>query len=398
MKNRKKAFLRRVRVPEFFPSVRSRPMVHRGLRMLWLEGVFLTISQGFYTRYVPLLVLDLGGAVRHIAQITSLSNLASLAAQLPGARFSESRGKPKLIALLTTRAIVPVTVALFILATVLLRGLPAVYAICAISVLSTLSTAFGSPAYTSLLGELIPIRVRGRYLSSRQLAMSVCGLVAVPVAGRIIQSAGFPAGYRISFGLALVAGIAATLSYSRIPEPTGPSQRSTTSGTSRRWKDLLSQRAFLRYCLTGLIWGVGCQIAAPFFAVHMVENLAFSKTTIGMLSTVSTLASLSAMRVFGPRIDRRGARWVMTASGLLIPFIPWSWLLVRLPWQAALANVLGGFAWGGYNLGALNLLLNILPEEHRGRGVALFNTVGAFAAIVGPLAGGAIYALSLIHI
>jgi len=392
MKSIMKAIKQRIRPVEFFPSVKSQPGVHRALRMLWLEGVFLTISQGFYTEYVSLLILDAGGLVRHIAQLASLNNLASLVAQIPGARLSESRGKPKLIALLATRAIVPIVLVLLILTTVFLRGPSAVYCICAISVLGALSTAFGSPAYTSLLGDLIPMRIRGRYLSSRQLFMTVCGLLAAPIAGHVIQTGGFPSGYQISMGLALIAGVAATLSYGRIPEPTVASQRGKPAHGVTGWKDLLRERRFIRYCLTALIWGIGCQIAAPFFSAHMVENLGFSKTTIGLLRMVTMLATLAGTRVLGQRIDRRGARWAMIVSGLLVPFIPWSWLVVRLPWHAALSNVLSGFAWGGYNLAALHLLLGIVSEPRRARSIAVFNVVNALAAILGPMVGGVLYA------
>jgi len=384
---------RLLRSPDFFPSVKAQPAAHKALRMFWLDGVFVAISQGFFLNYLPLYLLDMGGTVQQIGLLSSLSNVANVVAQIPGARVSELWGKRKKIVLLSGKGFSRLVLLLYALIPFLLRGLPAIYALIILSILRVFSDNFGYPAWTSLIGDIVPLRIRGRYFSSRQLAMGVCTLIAVPLAGQVIQYGGYPIGYQICFFLAFLAGLVSTITYSRIPEP--PNKEWERQRTRRRiwgWQDLRKESNFLRYCLSNLIWGLGLQVAAPFFSAYMVKDLGFTRGAVGWVSMVSSFTALIGMRYFGPLVDRKGAKWVMSFSGLLIPLIPWSWLIVRTPLHAAAINTLSGFAWAGYNLAGFSLLLAIIPEDQRARYTALFSTLNAMTAIISPLIGGYLFA------
>jgi MFS family permease len=382
-----------LRLPGTFPSLKAQPRLQKALRMLWLDAVFEAISEGFFVNYLSLHLLDSGGTVPQVGLLNSLGNTANVVAQMPGARAAEKSGRPKALVMWSTKGVTRVALLLLALAPFALKGSAAVYGIMLLAALRSLAASFGTPAHTSLLAELVPIGIRGQYLSSRQLAMSVCTLVVVPLAGQVIQIGGHPVGYQTCFMLALVAGLASAVSFSRLPESVraeqdeGHADRSVLS-----WKTVRHEVGFLRYCMTAVVWMMGIQVAAPFFAPYMVQELGFAKGTVGLVSTINTLASLVGMRVFGPCIDRRGARWVMTVTGLAIPLVPLTWVFVRTPWHAGIIALLAGSTWAGYNLGSLNLLLALAPEDHRERYVALLNTLSSAAAIVGPLIGGLVYA------
>ena len=64
------------------------------------------------------------------------------------------------------------------------------------------------------------------------------------------------------------------------------------------------------------------------------------------------------------------------------------WAFFTAPWQVGVNNAFGGFLWAGYNLANFNLLLQLTPNEGRGRAVALYQTGVFAAAVVGPLVGG----------
>ena len=382
-----------LRLPGTFPSLKAQPRLQKALRMLWLDGVFEAISEGFFLNYLSLHLLDSGGTVQQVGLFNSLGNTANVVAQIPGARAAEKSGRPKALVLWSTKGVTRVALLLLALAPFVLKGTTAIYGIMLLAALRSLAASFGTPSHTSLLGALVPLGIRGQYLSSRQLAMSACTLVVVPLAGQLIQVSGHPTGYQACFILALIAGVASAISFSKLPESARSYQpQSHAARNTLAWNTLRHEASFLRYCFTAVIWMMGMQIAAPFFAPYMVQELGFAKGTVGLVSTITTLASLAGMRIFGPCIDRRGARWVMVMTGLLIPLVPLTWVFVRTPWHAGIIALLAGSTWAGYNLGSLNLLLAMAPEDNRERYVALLNTATSAAAILGPLIGGMVYA------
>ena len=107
-----------------------------------------------------------------------------------------------------------------------------------------------------------------------------------------------------------------------------------------------------------------------------------------MLAAISSLSALVGQRVFGRLLDRKGAYWVQTVTGLIIPLAPLAWAFITAPWQVGIINSFTGFLWAGYNLSNFNLLLELTPDDQRPRAVALYQTVVFGSAVVGPLIGG----------
>ncbi len=44
--------------------------------------------------------------------------------------------------------------------------------------------------------------------------------------------------------------------------------------------------------------------------------------------------------------------------------------------------------WGGYNLAAFNLLLEVTPDENCSMYIGIYNTLAGVATAIGPLVGG----------
>jgi predicted MFS family arabinose efflux permease len=202
--------------------------------------------------------------------------------------------------------------------------------------------------------------------------------------GGIISWAGFPRGWEIAWLVAFLLGLGSTFAYARIPEPR-PAVAAVKSGDQGR---LLDDANFLFFCGTALLWNLALYAASPFFNVYLVENLGGSELWVGGLVAVTGALQLAGMSYFGPIVDRRGAKWVMVIGGLGIPFLPWAWVLVQAPWQVIFINVAGGFLWAGYNLGALNLLLAISPDQKRPTYAAAYQSAVYLSAFAGPLMGG----------
>jgi predicted MFS family arabinose efflux permease len=250
----------------------------------------------------------------------------------------------------------------------------------------------GVPAWMSLAADIVPLRWRGRYFSARNMAMGVARMATTFLVGQLITRAGGPTGYQLAMGLAFGLGLASAFSYAHIEEPPAPALEQAAGRGSRvpLLRHLRAHPEFLTFCGTAALWNLSLNIVGPFFNVYLVERLGASASVVGALSVVSSLAALPSQRLFGPLVDRWGPRRVQLIAGLLIPLLPWAWVLVRSPWHVVPIHLAGGFLWAGYNLSNLNLLLTLTPEDRRPRYSALHQIVVTAALAGGAALGGVI--------
>jgi MFS family permease len=250
-----------------------------------------------------------------------------------------------------------------------------------------------NPAWTSLVADLVPESMRGRYLGSRNMASGVAALVVLPVAGLLISQINAVAGselrgYQAIFGLAFVTGLISTFFFQRIREP-APALRSDAVrppvGATGSFK---STPVFTGLVVSAFVWNLALQIAGPFFNVFLVSGLGANTAEVGLVNGISSLTALIGYQLFGRWADRRGNLWVQLVTGFLIPALPFAWMVAAEPWHVGVINTFAGFLWAGFNLSTFNLLLDLTPEAHRPRGVAFYQSAVFGSAVIGPLIGG----------
>jgi predicted MFS family arabinose efflux permease len=248
------------------------------------------------------------------------------------------------------------------------------------------------PAWVSLTADIVPLSWRGRYFSSRNIAMGVANMLTTFLVGQLITLVGGTNGYQLAMGLAFAVGIASTYSFARLEEPlsSAPPEAKDSGLQLPLRQHLRAHPDFLFFCATAAIWNFSINIAGPFFNPYLVESLQASAGVVGALSVVSTLAALPGQRLFGSLVDRWGTRRVQLITGLLIPLLPWAWALTRSPWHVVPVNLAGGFLWAGYELANFNFLLILTPEDRRPRYSAVYQIVVMVALAGGAALGGII--------
>jgi MFS family permease len=362
------------------------PEQAKGMRMFWWDGFFAWGSEAIVVQYLPLYALAYGATAAQIGLLSAFVSLAAAVAFFPAARLAETWGRRKLIVVLAAGlGSRPMLLGLALLP-FFLKGHQVVYVMMGFASMRSLMIAVAIPAWTSLTADLVPSAIRGRFLSWRNVGMGVAALMAAPLAGGIIGFAGFPRGWEIAWFLAFLLGQASTLAYARIPEP--QPAPAVAAKSEREGRQLLADSNFLFFCGTTLLWNLSLYTAAPFFNVYLVQNLGASALSVGALAACISLMELVGMWYFGPLVDRRGSKWVMSIAGLGIPLLPWAWVLVQAPWQVAFINLAGGFMWAGFNLASLNLLLVTSPEQKRPTYAAAYQSAVYLSAFLGPLIGG----------
>ncbi len=366
----------------------------RNLRFFWLDGLFAAISENFYLSFVVLFALAYGANNSQVGWVTAMANLLGALALFPGAMLLERLGQRKSLvvwsgggvarAALLALALVPLITARPFIAILLIVGLNG---------LRALAANLGNPAWTALVADLVPERIRGRFFSSRNTAMGLAALLVAPLAGRLIalgnnQTDSPVFGYQFAFLLAFAFGMVSTLSFGRIrePVPQAAEPRPHHRGDLRR--ALRQSPGYRGLVVSAFVWNLGLQVAAPFFNVYLVNELGATTTMVGLLAAVSSLTALVGQAIFGRALDRKDAIWVQQICGFLIPGLPLAWIFITAPWHVAVINTFGGFLWAGYNLSNFALLLSLTPQEQRARAVALYQTAVFGSAVAGPLLGG----------
>jgi MFS family permease len=365
----------------------------RNLRFFWLDGLFAAASENFYISYVVLFALSYGATNGQVGELTAVANLLGALALFPGAKLIEIVGKRKPVVVWSGGGVARFMLLLLALFPLFVtKPLAAIAIIVVLNGIRAFAANLSNPAWTSMVADIVPDSIRGRYFGSRNMAMGITALLIVPLAGRIINTGneewGGVTGYQMVLLLAFAVGMVSTALFQKIkePEPSDSIVHKHQKGDLR--KAISHSPGYLGMVVSAFVWNLALQVAAPFFNVYLVEAFGASTATIGILIGVSSLTALFGQRVFGKLLDTRGSIWVQMVCGFIIPVLPFAWMFITAPYQVGFINALGGFVWAGYNLATFNLLLILTPEEQRPRAVALYQTAVFFSAVVGPLLGG----------
>lgn len=366
----------------------------RSLRNFWLDGLFAAVSENFYLGYVALFALAYGASNSQVGALAAAANLLGMLSLFPGARLIEQWGHRKEVVVWS--AGVFGRLALLVLAIIpFLFSQPAV-AIVAIIVIDGLRSYLANlanPGWTSLVADLVPESMRGRFFAGRNTAIGVAALVVAPLAGQIISLTNHRldspfAGYQAVFLLAFGFGLISTIFFSRIREPRRARNDYWKHQRGDLRRALRASPRFVGLIISAFVWNLALQVAAPFFNVYLVTDFGATALTIGILAGISSLTALVGQPVFGQLQDKKGAFWVQATTGLLIPLLPLAWASITSPWQVGVINSFSGFLWAGYNLASFSLLITLTPEQQRPRAVALYHTAVLGSAVIGPLLGG----------
>jgi MFS family permease len=358
--------------------------------LFWLDGLFVSTSVSLVGSYLVLYALEFGATSAQIGLMSTVVSLASMLALLPGAHLAEEWLDPKTVVLIFSRGLgQAVWVALGALP-FFLTGQAAVYGVMALRGARSFLMQASSSAWTTLSGQIVPRRLRGKYFAARNIAKQASALLVVPAAGWAIDRLGFPLGYQVCFGLAAAIGLLAFWAYARIPfeKPEREQIASEADEHAQVWQSAAQKRNYWAFCATSVCWTFSIQFAAPFFSVYLVDVLGATASIVGVLAATQNLSALPGQVLFGRWLDRKGIKWTFRLSGLLIPFLPWGWLLVSGPWGALPIRIGTGFLFAGYNLSNFNMLLTITPGVRRTRYIALYRTIVQSAAALAPLLGG----------
>ncbi len=358
------------------------------MRNLWWDGFFAESSEVIWLQYFMLYALALGASTSLIGILAAVGSLLAALSMWPGAFFAEKTKQYKFIVLLTGGGLGRLAFLILVAIPWLATGS---VALALVFLVATLRGFFGSvamPAWNAFSAQFVPIQLRGRYFSSRNFARQAAGLAMAPLVGFAIQRIGGLEGWQVAWLMAFLMGMAASGFFLRIPKEAGMPPRETRQQTPVRGASALRDRNFLWFVGASGLFHLSVMLAGPFFSVYLVKELGASMLWVGITAAAAPLAGMIAQPVVGRLNDRLGAKWLLVASGLAIPILPWFWIIAAEPWHIVFLNLAAAALWAAYLLGTFNLVLALAPPDKRPSYSGLQQGMVFFASFLGPLAGG----------
>jgi MFS family permease len=258
---------------------------------------------------------------------------------------------------------------------------------------SSILMAVAGTTWQSWISDLVPEERRGRFFGLRNAIHGLVGVLTAYGAGRgmdLLKARGHEVlGYGLAFGLAVAFGITSTLLLVRQPEPPMPDKPRV--GLRELLFGPLKETQFRRLTVFLAAWFLTGTLASPFYIVHLMTNLHFSFTAIGVYSIIGGVSGMLFQLFWGRVIDKFGSRPVTVFNFALVGIMPLLWVFAtpsfRLPiWIDGLMN---GMVWSGASLGVWNLLLDLADNPLRKESYfAIYGVVTGLGAFLASLVAG----------
>ncbi|MBI2675891.1 MAG: MFS transporter [Candidatus Aenigmarchaeota archaeon] len=359
-----------------------------------LDGAFATAATKIVDSYSIPFIFSMGASKVEVAMLDSLQSLARGISQLPGVKLTEKLRSRKLLwnicSALQRLMLLPIIFMLF-------SGINIVILAIAFFALSTFFMALKSPAWTSLMGDIVPENMRGKFFARRNMLMGLTSLVAILAIGSMISSFGMQGnmlqGYALAFIISLVLGLfSVMLVFLRIEEPPYMPRYNYASpfkldfSEAGRW--LSVNRNYASFTAFIALMQFSVRIASPFIAVYILSELQFGIAWLAAIMALTTFSETLSYRHWGKAVDIFGERTILAVTGILVILIPISWLFASIPAHGLLIAILDGFAWSGFDTAAFAFNLSSMSREKRLSYVGKHNTIKEFSMFAGASAGG----------
>lgn len=245
--------------------------------------------------------------------------------------------------------------------------------------------------FGSLMGDLVPMRIRGSYFSVRQMISLASGVVCGLLISTMIDHVG-RTGYSIALVLAGITQLMDIACYFFIKWPPMAESEGDHTSFFAMIREVFSNKPFVKILVFYSIWLFSANIAGPFWNVYMLEDLNMNFTQMSLYTQIiSNVTTVLIISRWGRLIDRYGNKPVLQMSALLIALspLPWFFATPATTFFVLMSNVISGSSWPVSDVCQQNLYLSHSPQVHRSMYIAVFlASINLFGVAFGNVVGG----------
>ncbi len=249
---------------------------------------------------------------------------------------------------------------------------------------------FTSPAWNSLITDLIEPNERGMYFARRSRTIAMTSFLALCLAGALLSFfeqrrllwVGFVVMFLIA-GLCRSASALLLLKVRGLP-PHEPSGNPTGFLVFLRTGMSENFRHFLLF--SGLMHSA-VLVSGPFFVIYLLQDLHLAHWQYGAWLAAGIIGQFLTLPAWGQFGDRFGNKALLSFTGLLVAFLPMLYLFDTAWPFLVTVNFFGGVVWAGLGLGLNNYVFDAVQPTDRAKAVAVSSIVNAIGWAVGTMIG-----------
>ncbi len=360
------------------------------LTPLYARSVVNSLGAGMVNPFLGAYAIKLGASQSDMGWFQSASNISNNVMQLFWGRLSDRlrRRIPFIILGTFTMSIlwIPMIFATNANQLILLIAIQA------------LIGSMATPAWTALIGDLVPSSKLGRTNSSINLWTLIGSLIATITAG-ILLGDRLKEMMFIPLLIAAICGIASCAAMFRIAEKKNGEKLNLRK---RFTSDFLSTLAyvrknseFVRYCYIVGVFEFFMSICWPLMARTQVDVLQASMLYIAIFSVVGSLVTIVFQSWAGRVTDTIGRKPALVIFRITLITVPLTYAFAPNMETLIAVGAFWGVATALGNAAVTAYILDIAPEEHRGSFTAVFNLMIGVTTFFGSLIGGYLSAYTI---
>ena len=364
-----------------------RHAVRKSLRFSILDGSAYAAMIGLTQNFITPLALELKANTTQIAWLASLPSFTMAAAQLAAPDLSERAGSRKgfilPVCFLHALMFIPILLVPY------LFNVSPVWWLIGFVTISTVLGAITFPPWGSMMADLVPQRLRGKYFGARGMIMGFITQVFFYIAGGVLTlfSGAIFTGYVVLFAAATFFRLLSAYFISRMYEPPQTTSQEKGPGLFELIRNIGSSNLGKFIVFFALIDFSVC-ISSPFFTVFMMRDLNFSYIVFVIVCSASQISNILFLPFWGRRADKSGNLKVVQITSVLMPLIPILWIFSDSIFYLVFANIFSGFVWSGFGLAGTNFAYDASEPENRTKYLAIFAAIDGIACAFGVLLGG----------
>lgn len=356
------------------------------LKPLYARSVVNSISGGMVNPFMGAYAVELGASPSDMGWFQSSTNISNNLMQIFWGSMSD-RSKRRIPFIVVGGVILSVLwiPMMFVTNAAQLIALLAVQAL-----LGSMAT----PAWTALIGDLVPHLRLGKENASINYWASIGGVVATLVSGIImvyvhgtIQQI-----LLVPLVVAVVFGIASSLVMLKITEKGNRTKldlkRSVTTDIFEIIKYAKKTPSFVRYCYVESVFQFFMSIAWPLFSITQISILNASWLQIALLSVVQSATTIVFQSWAGRLADTAGRKPLMVFFRFSLVTVPLAYAVFPNINTLIVVGVFWGFSQALGSASITAYLIDVSPEEARGSFIAVFNLIIGGVTFFGSLIGG----------
>lgn len=258
--------------------------------------------------------------------------------------------------------------------------------------LAHISNAAGAVVWTSIMSDMVPAGIRGRYFGIRNTIHGAVGSLALFIGGQILERFPGEQGFNYLFIICAVASVLNMIAYWFYPNL--PFETSTESSPIKMIGKPLKDSAFLKAILFLSVWLFVQGITVPLFSYVMLKLMNVSYQWVSIITVVHMLVMMGSYYIWGNLNARYSTKTLLLWSLPIIASACLMWgTLLFLPGLIVLfiVHILLGIGLGGFNQMVFSFIIGDTPKSERPMYIATYSAITGFAGFLGPLFGGWIY-------